>query len=86
MHAVFNPFSVGHRACLGKPLVYMELGIAISRLVWEYDMRLSGEQHVSALITKEIRTGKRQPKEYHLQDWFMSRNEGPWAEFRRREV
>jgi cytochrome P450 len=80
--AVFTPFSIGHRACLGKPLVYMELCIAIARLVWEFEMRLSREQHVSPFIEREIRCGKRQPSEYQLQDWFMSRNEGPWAEFK----
>lgn len=85
LNAVFNPFSVGHRGCLGKPLVYMELCIAIARLVFEFEMRLSSEQHVSGFIRREIKSGKRQPFEYQLQDWFMSRNEGPWAEFRRRE-
>lgn len=83
--SVWNPFSVGNRACLGKPLVYMELQIALARILFEFDLRLSGEQHVSGFIAKEIGTGKRQPREYQLQDWFMSRNEGPWAEFRVRE-
>ncbi|EME47424.1 hypothetical protein DOTSEDRAFT_123996 [Dothistroma septosporum NZE10] len=86
LNAVFNPFSIGHRACLGKPLVYMELNIAIAKLVWEFDVRLSKEQHVSGFIARDIESGKRQSGEYQLQDWFMSRNEGPWAEFRRREV
>ncbi|KAI5358294.1 putative cytochrome P450 [Septoria linicola] len=85
LNSVFNPFSIGHRGCLGKPLVYMELCIAVARLVFEYDMRLSDDQHVSGFIKKEIRSGKRQPYEYQLQDWFMSRNEGPWAEFKARE-
>ena len=40
LHSVFAPFSLGNRACLGKPLVYMEISIAIARLVWKYDMRL----------------------------------------------
>lgn len=85
LNSVFNPFSIGHRACLGKPLVYMELCIAIARVVFEFEMRLSEEQNVSPFIAEEVRRGKRQPHEYQLQDWFMSRNEGPWAEFRRRE-
>lgn len=81
--AVWNPFSLGHRACLGKPLVYMELSIAIARLVWEFDLRLAGEQNVSAFVERDIRAGKRRNGEYHLLDWFMSRNEGPLVEFRR---
>lgn len=86
LNSVFNPFSIGHRACLGKPLVYMELCIAVARLVFEFEMRLSPEQHVSGFIEREIQSGKRQRFEYQLQDWFMSRNEGPWVEFRRREI
>lgn len=84
--AVYNPFSIGHRACLGKPLVYMELMIALARIIWEFEMRLSEEQFASEFVKREIRSGKRQPWEYQLQDWFMSRNEGPWAEFRVRET
>ncbi|KAF7194271.1 Cytochrome P450 monooxygenase [Pseudocercospora fuligena] len=80
--AVYNPFSIGHRACLGKPLVYMELMISIARIIWEFEMRLSPEQHISREVVKEIRSGKRQKYEYQLQDWFMSRNEGPWVEFK----
>ena len=86
LHAVFNPFSLGHRACLGKPLVYMELSIAIARLVFEFDMRLATDQHNEAFINKEIRSGKRHEDEYHIQDWFLSNNFGPYAEFRERHV
>jgi hypothetical protein len=41
LNSVFCPFSLGNRSCLGKPLVYMELSIAIARLVWEFDVRLA---------------------------------------------
>ena len=85
LHAVFNPFSQGHRACLGKPLVYMELSIAIARLVFEYDMRFAPDQQRSKMTTREIRQGKRHPNEYHVQDWFLSSNFGPFAEFRARD-
>lgn len=84
--AVFTPFSLGHRACLGKPLVYMELCIAIARIVFDFDMRLSEEQHVSEFVKDDIKAGRRRRGEYQLLDWFMSWNEGPWAEFRRRDV
>ena len=85
LHAVFNPFSQGVRACLGKPLVYMELTIAVARLVWEYDMRLSPNQHEEKAIIKDVRRGKRHPEEYHVEDWFLSNNFGPYAEFKRRD-
>lgn len=104
LQEVFTPFSIGHRSCLGKPLVYMELSLALARLIFAFDMRLSSsfassseeeyadehehaqkEEKLSERIRKEIKSGKRQPFEYQLLDWFMSRNEGPWVEFRWRE-
>lgn len=105
LQEVFTPFSIGHRSCLGKPLVYMELSLALARLIFAFDMRLSSsssssfassseeeypekhkhaqkEEKLSERIRNEIKSGKRQPFEYQLLDWFMSRNEGPWVEFR----
>lgn len=84
LQQVFYPFSLGHRACLGKPLVYMELSIAIARLVWEFDMRLAPDQHDPAFIQGDVRSGKRHPSEYHFQDWFLSNNFGPHVEFKAR--
>lgn len=83
----------------------MELSLALARLIFAFDMRLSSssssssseeeysdkhehaqkEEKLSERIRKEIKSGKRQPFEYQLLDWFMSRNEGPWVEFRWRE-
>ena len=85
LQSIFNPFLIGHRACLGKPLVYMELSIAIARLVWEYDMRMAPEQHVPEFVKRDIRSGKRHPSEYAFQDWFLSNNYGPHVEFKKRE-
>ena len=85
LHAIFNPFSQGNRACLGKPLVYMELTIAIARLVWEYDMRLAPDQHQNSAISRDVNKGRRHQSEYHMQDWFLSNNFGPFVEFRARD-
>lgn len=38
--SVFNPFSVGSRGCIGKPMAYMELSLALGRLLWRWDVRL----------------------------------------------
>lgn len=88
LHAIFTPFGIGHRACLGKPLVYLELSIAIARLLWEFELRLAPQtqQVVSPEIARDLRAGRRVAGEYHLLDWFMSRNEGPVVEFRRRRT
>lgn len=86
LQAVFNPFSLGHRACLGKPLVYMEIGIAIARLVWEYDMRLASDQQVDAGIARDCARGMRRENEYHVRDFFLSNNFGPFVEFKARQA
>lgn len=85
LNSVFSPFSVGARACLGKPLVYMEVCIAIARLVWEFDMRLAPNQHRDPLFERDVRKGRRHPAEYMYEDWFLSNNEGLFVEFRERE-
>ncbi|KAL8305525.1 hypothetical protein RB601_009476 [Gaeumannomyces tritici] len=41
--AVFQPFSVGTRACLGRGLTYLETRLALARLVWNFDMELMPE-------------------------------------------
>jgi cytochrome P450 len=37
--SVFNPFSLGSRGCIGKPMAYLELSLALGRLLWKFDMR-----------------------------------------------
>lgn len=85
LNSVFCPFSVGIRSCLGKPLVYMEISIAIARLVWEFDMRLASDQHRDASFVRDVKCGKRHATEYHFQDWFLSHNESVFVEFRARD-
>ena len=41
--AVFNPFSIGPRACIGRGLAYMEMRLVLARLVWSFDMELMKE-------------------------------------------
>ncbi|TLD29127.1 hypothetical protein PspLS_03652 [Pyricularia sp. CBS 133598] len=41
--AVFQPFGVGSRGCLGRGLAYMETRLTLTRLVWNFDMELMPE-------------------------------------------
>lgn len=85
LHSVFAPFSLGNRACLGKPLVYMEISIAIARLVWKYDMRLVDVPPIDSSVRADVKRGRRMEGDYHLRDWFLSANEGPVVQFAERE-
>lgn len=57
--AVFQPFSVGTRGCLGRGLAYLETRLALARLVWNFDMELMpesedwGDQRVWLLYEKK---------------------------------
>ncbi|KAF3766843.1 cytochrome P450, partial [Cryphonectria parasitica EP155] len=39
----FQPFSTGPRACLGVNMAYMELRIALAKLMWTYDMEMASK-------------------------------------------
>ena len=41
--AVFQPFSVGNRNCVGRALAITESRLILSRLLWNFDMELSPE-------------------------------------------
>jgi cytochrome P450 len=78
--SAFCPFSIGHRGCIGKNLAYLELSLAIARLVWRYDMeevqgwdQKLGGGHVSA------------SGEYLTGDAFVSVKNGPLVRFRSRK-
>ena len=84
LHSVFAPFSLGNRACLGKPLIYMEISIAIARLVWKYDMRLIDVVPADPGVRADVKRGRRTAGDYHVRDWFLSANEGPVVQFAER--
>lgn len=39
----FQPFSTGPRACLGLNMAYLELRIAVAKMVWLYDLEMACE-------------------------------------------
>lgn len=40
-HPAFAPFLLGPRSCVGKPLAYLEMSLALARLVWCMDFRIA---------------------------------------------
>jgi len=42
-NGVFNPFSLGPRACMGRGLALAEARLVLARLVWVFDMELVDE-------------------------------------------
>lgn len=71
----FCPFSLGNRGCIGKPMAYNELSIALGRAFWLYDVRLASGD----------RTGADLEGQYELEDCFVAQRHGPLVEFRKHE-
>lgn len=70
--SVFCPFSVGNRGCIGKPMAYNEMSIALGRVFWLYDLRLS----------QGDTTGLGADGHYKMKDCFIVERHGPMVEFR----
>jgi cytochrome P450 len=83
--SAFCPFSIGPRGCIGKGMAYTELGMALARVVWLYDMRLASGMKVGE-GSRDLEWGRQREGEFQLMDCFTSMKEGPMVEFRRREV
>lgn len=74
----FYPFSTGTRGCVGKNLAYLELKIAIGRLVYRAEMINFGGK----VIKNDGAPGG--DKLYHMKDAFVGVKEGPIVCFRPR--
>ena len=72
--SAFCPFSIGPRGCIGKGVAYLELTIALARVIWLYDMRL----------TKGEDIGRDNDGGYKLVDCFVAQKDGPVVEFKLR--
>ena len=69
--SAFCPFSVGPRGCIGKGVACAELGVAVARLLWLYDLRLVEEDRVK-------------DGEYAITDLFVAGKQGPVVQYRLR--
>ena len=80
--SAFCPFGVGRTSCVGKYLAYQEMGIALARIVWLFDMRLQPETTLGE-GDAALGEGRGRKNEFQLYDRFVSTHEGPLVQFRR---
>jgi cytochrome P450 len=81
--SAFCPFSIGTRGCIGKNMAYMELGLALTYLLWNYDIRAkAGDKTGEGAPGKAW--GRERNDEYQLFDHFVSKRDGPVVEFKAR--
>lgn len=82
----FCAFSLGSRGCVGKQLAYMELSLALARVLWTFDMRRAPEQVTTRTKDEaELRGLPWHENEYQVKDVFLTVRDGPLVEFRRHQ-
>ncbi|OTB12190.1 hypothetical protein K445DRAFT_321192 [Daldinia sp. EC12] len=76
INEAFAPFSTGPRGCAGKPMAYLELSLALSKIFWYYDFETApGELG---------QVGVGEQGEFRLYDIFTSTHDGPYLVFKPR--
>ena len=61
-------------------MAYLELMVALGRIVWLYDMRLSPGSHIGE-GNAMLESGRQRSLEFQLKDTFTSAKDGPLVEF-----
>ncbi|OKL56264.1 hypothetical protein UA08_08508 [Talaromyces atroroseus] len=83
----FFTFSHGTRNCAGINLAYLEISLALARLLWLADLRIPSQPKLARIgggDRGDKEPMRRRENEYQLYDVFASEKEGPLLEFRRR--
>lgn len=71
--AAFIPFSAGGRSCPGKAMAYQEISLTLAKTVWHFEF-----EHAAGYATDAV--------EFELQDIFTTASDGPYLNFRPRDV
>lgn len=87
--AAFCAFNVGRRGCVGKNIAYLELTVALAKLLYMYDLRIpedAGKREPSAEGLPDHKNPERRRRdEYQFEDHFVAVRDGPMVELKRRE-
>ena len=78
----FCAFSLGSRGCIGKSLAYLEVKIALARILFQYDVQEAADERVGG-GQPGGEEGRQRPDEYQLVECFGVDRDGPVVRFRR---
>ncbi|KAF7514787.1 hypothetical protein G7054_g15001 [Neopestalotiopsis clavispora] len=85
MREAFTPFSIGTRACAGKTMAYMEVGLTIAKTLWYFNVEAApgklGQIGAGGLA---LGSGRHRPDEFQIYDVFSATHEGPYLVFKPR--
>ncbi|KAJ8123117.1 hypothetical protein ONZ43_g857 [Nemania bipapillata] len=76
----FAAFSIGPRSCAGKAMAYLESSLILAKTLWYFDF----ETAPSTLGEVGAAKGRERAGEFHLEDIFTTRHDGPYLVFRPR--
>ncbi|ROW10230.1 hypothetical protein VMCG_01962 [Cytospora schulzeri] len=81
----FSAFSIGARACAGKPMAYLESSLVLARTLWYFDFEPApGGLGAVGGGRMGARDGRVRPGEFQVHDAFTARHDGPYLVFRPR--
>lgn len=83
--SAFSPFSFGSQACVGKNLTYLELTIALARLLYLPDVNVPGGNTVD-MGAPDLMWSRRNKNQFQVTDFFIAGKQGPMAQFKRRQT
>ncbi|KAF2428689.1 benzoate 4-monooxygenase cytochrome P450 [Tothia fuscella] len=78
----FCAFSKGSMDCIGRPVAYLAMKLALAKLVYTYEIEIAGE--LTGGGGTNLGPGRERQHEYQMIDWLVGYRTGPIVRFRRR--
>ncbi|MCJ1423878.1 hypothetical protein MMC29_001763 [Sticta canariensis] len=75
--SAFSPFSFGSRACLGKILAYLQLTIALARLLYLLNVKVPDGNTIGQ-GAPDLMWGRRNKNKFQVTDFLITGKQGPW--------
>ncbi|KAL7759598.1 hypothetical protein ACKLNR_009688 [Fusarium oxysporum f. sp. zingiberi] len=81
--SAFMPFSAGPRGCVGKNLAYLEMSLALAKIVYHFEIRRDFSSNLGGGSPDAIE-GRHTVDQYQLRDIFVAIRDGPMVQLARR--
>ncbi|KAH7233957.1 cytochrome P450 [Fusarium redolens] len=81
--SAFMPFSTGPRGCVGKNLAYLEMSLALAKVVYHFEIRRDNSSNLGGGSPDAIK-GRRTVDQYQLGDIFVANRDGPLVQLTKR--
>ncbi|KAF2448050.1 benzoate 4-monooxygenase cytochrome P450 [Karstenula rhodostoma CBS 690.94] len=79
----YQPFLIGPTNCVGKTIAITEMALVVARTLFRMDLRAVPGENLGA-GHPSLGWGRRDEKQYHISDAYITVHEGPILQFRKR--